>query len=72
MKSLYGLRLAGNHITKLGEKTFEQAENIKMLNLADNKILAIEQKAFLPLKKLKVGEEAKNKIIQLSFFPSIL
>ena len=59
LKSLYGLRLAGNRIAKLGEKTFVEADNIKMLNLADNRILTIEQDAFLPLKKLKVSNERK-------------
>lgn len=52
--ALDGLRLAGNKIRRLGDKVFERASAVKMLNLADNKIEMIEQNAFLPLKKLKV------------------
>lgn len=55
LERLYGLRLAGNRIRKIGEDVFKEADGIRMLNLADNQIEHIDQNTFKPLKKLKVG-----------------
>ncbi len=70
--NLYGLRLAGNRLTKLDNDTFATSPKLHILNLAKNQLESIEVGAFSGLNELHVLRLDGNKLEDLNGLVSSL
>jgi len=72
LANLYGLRLAGNRLTKISGEMFTNNTNLHVLNLAHNRITAIEQEAVKNLKNLRALRLDNNQLKDMNGLVSSL
>ena len=72
LASLYGLRLAGNRLTRIPGEMFTNNTNLHVLNLAHNRLVAVEPEAVKNLKNLRALRLDNNQLKDMNGLVSSL